>query len=248
MSPGSPSQSAKQNLAHASPSTEIDADAAVVYNYHRMGMPLLHCDAIFTLCSLDLRVAAHAAQLYLDGYGDLLIFSGGSSSMTAGCFPGFTSEAAAFAAVARSMGVPDSALLLEEHSTNTGENVRLTHALLMSRGGESTMPRSFLLVQKPYMERRTWATFAAQWPGGGNGGEGSSSATFRVTSPPLEWLDYPDTGNPRALVINLMVGDLVRIRDYPARGFQVAQDIPNEVWLAAERLIAAGYDAHLPRI
>ncbi|KAJ7929036.1 DUF218 domain-containing protein [Mycena leptocephala] len=225
-------------------STDIDADAAIVYNYHRMGMPLRHCDAIFTLCSLDLRVAAHAAQLYLDGYADLLIFSGGSSAMTAGRFPGFASEAAAFAAVARDMGVPDSALLLEERSTNTGENVRFTHALLLaSRGGASRMPRSFLLVQKPYMERRTWATFAKQWP---DGGEGDGGATFRVTSPPLEWNAYPDAKNPRDLVLNLMVGDLVRIRDYPIRGFQVAQEIPSEVWVASERLIAAGYDAHLP--
>ncbi|KAJ7278441.1 DUF218 domain-containing protein [Mycena rebaudengoi] len=227
--------------------TAIDADAAVVYNYHRMDMPLLHCDAIFALCSLDLRVATHAAQLYLNGYGDLLIFSGGSSTMTAGRFPGFSSEAAAFAAVARDMGVPDSALLLEERSTNTGENVRFTHALLASRGGVSRMPRTFLLVQKPYMERRTWATFAAQWPGGGRGVEGSGGATFWVTSPQLQWSHYPDTDNPRDLVINLMVGDLVRIRDYPARGFQVAQEIPQNVWAAAERLIAAGYDAHLPQ-
>ncbi|KAJ6544004.1 DUF218 domain-containing protein [Mycena capillaripes] len=176
---------------HSTQPTAIDVDAAVIYNYHRMGMPLVHCDPIFTLCSLDLRVATHAAQLYLKGYGDL-IFSGGSSPMTAGRFPDFASEAAAFAAVARNMGVPDSALLLEERSTKTGENVRFTQALLESRAGAAAMPCSFLLVQKPYIERRTWATFTAQWPGGGVGGEGSAGATFRVTSPPLEWADYPD--------------------------------------------------------
>ncbi|KAJ6543986.1 DUF218 domain-containing protein [Mycena capillaripes] len=240
-------ESAHLSNPQATHPTAIDADAAVIYNYHRMGLPLVHSDAIFTLCSLDLRVATHAAQLYLEGYGDLLIFSGGSGVLTAGRFPGFASEAAAFAAVARNMGVPDSALLLEERSTNTGENVRFTQALLESRGGAAAMPCSFLLVQKPYMERRTWATFAAQWPGGGGGGEGSAGATFRVTSPPLEWADYPDADNPRDLVINVMVGDLVRIRDYPARGFQVAQEIPPEVWAAAQRLIEAGYNAHLPQ-
>ncbi|KAJ7198395.1 DUF218 domain-containing protein [Mycena rebaudengoi] len=220
----------------AASESAIDADAAIVYNYHRMGMSLQRCDAIFTLCSLDLRVAAHAASLYLSGYAPLLIFSGGSGPMTAGRFPAFDSEAVA--AVAREMGVPESALLLEERSTNTGENVRFMHALLALRSG-AEMPRTFLLVQKPYMERRTWATFAAQWP--------DSAVTFCVSSPPLEWAEYPDADNPRDLVINIMVGDLMRIRDYPARGFQVAQEIPREVWAAVERLIENGYDAHLPR-
>ncbi len=42
-----------------------------------------------------------------------------------------------------------------------------------------------------------------------------------------------------------MVGDLERIREYPKLGFQVEQDIPEEVWQAFERLIEAGYDKHL---
>jgi hypothetical protein len=42
-----------------------------------------------------------------------------------------------------------------------------------------------------------------------------------------------------------MVGDLQRIREYPARGFQVAQDIPADVWAAFEALVAAGFDRHL---
>jgi hypothetical protein len=46
-------------------------------------------------------------------------------------------------------------------------------------------------------------------------------------------------------VISIMVGDLQRIREYPARGFQIAQEIPAEVWQAYEELVRAGYDRHL---
>jgi len=46
-------------------------------------------------------------------------------------------------------------------------------------------------------------------------------------------------------VISIMVGDLQRIRLYPAKGFQIHQDIPDEVWQAFEALVAAGYDRHL---
>lgn len=42
-----------------------------------------------------------------------------------------------------------------------------------------------------------------------------------------------------------MVGDLQRIKEYPAKGFQIEQEIPDEVWSAYETLVAAGYDKHL---
>jgi hypothetical protein len=42
-----------------------------------------------------------------------------------------------------------------------------------------------------------------------------------------------------------MVGDLQRIKIYPAKGFQVPQEIPDEVWKAYERLVEMGFDKHL---
>jgi hypothetical protein len=42
-----------------------------------------------------------------------------------------------------------------------------------------------------------------------------------------------------------MVGDLQRIRLYPEKGYQIFQEIPDDVWAAYEELVAAGYDRHL---
>lgn len=223
-------------------------DATLVYNYHRTRMPLpASADAVFCLCSLDLRVAHRAAQLHLDGYGRFLIFSGGSGKLTQGRFT--KPEAEVFADIARAKGVPDEAIIVEPRSTNTGENVRFTHDLLRQRGllgGEDRL-RKFILVQKPYMERRTYATFMKQWPGIDQAdGEDERKVEFSVTSPQLEFAEYPDEGNPRGLVINIMVGDLIRIRDYPVRGYQIEQAIPEDVWEAGQRLIGSGYNGHLP--
>jgi hypothetical protein len=44
-----------------------------------------------------------------------------------------------------------------------------------------------------------------------------------------------------------MVGDLQRIRVYPARGFQIEQEIPGEVWEAYEGLVALDYTDNLIR-
>jgi uncharacterized SAM-binding protein YcdF (DUF218 family) len=46
-------------------------------------------------------------------------------------------------------------------------------------------------------------------------------------------------------VIGIMVGDLQRIRVYPDKGFQIPQEIPDEVWDAFEELVRAGYDKYL---
>ena len=42
-----------------------------------------------------------------------------------------------------------------------------------------------------------------------------------------------------------MVGDLQRIKFYPRLGFQIKQEIPDDVWQAYEKLVALGYDKHL---
>ncbi|KAI0444716.1 DUF218 domain-containing protein [Xylaria telfairii] len=213
---------------------EVQQDAETLYEYHQLHSKIYQkADAVFCLCSLDTRVAERAAQLFLDGYGDYLIFSGGSGKLTHGRFD--KPEAEVFADIARRMGVSPTKLIVEPQSTNTGENVRYTYALLQEK---KLSLRSFILVQKPYMERRTYATFKKQWP--------DHTTEILVTSPQLSWKDYPNEDNPVDLVINIAVGDLIRIREYPAKGFQIHQTIPDEVWAAAQRLIERGYDSHLP--
>ncbi|KAI0115874.1 DUF218 domain-containing protein [Nemania sp. FL0031] len=212
----------------------VQQDAEFLYEYHQLHTEIdRKADAIFCLCSLDTRVAERAAQLFLDGYGDYLIFSGGSGKLTYGRFD--KAEAEVFADIARRLGIPETKLIIEPHSTNTGENVRYTYTLLQEK---QLSLRSFILVQKPYMERRTYATFKKQWP--------DPTTEIFVTSPKLAWKDYPNEDNPVDLVINIAVGDLIRIREYPGKSFQIPQDIPDRVWAAAQRLIKRGYDSHLP--
>lgn len=248
----------RENMAAES---QTDTDARTVYNYHRMSMPVpSHADAIFCLCSLDTRVAKRAAELFLSGQQQqqqqqsdpsrtdegngykYLIFSGGSGKLTEARFN--KPEAEVFASIARTMGVPEDKIIVEPASTNTGENVRFTWTLLLQLGIDPELITALVLVQKPYMERRTYATFMKQWPGATE--EGKGKVDIAVTSPQLEWDEYPNEENPRDLVVSIAVGDLVRIRDYPSKGFQIHQDIPKEVWEAGQRLVDAGFDKHLP--
>ena len=46
-------------------------------------------------------------------------------------------------------------------------------------------------------------------------------------------------------MISIMVGDLQRIKIYPEKGFQIHQEIPDDVWAAYEELVQAGYNQRL---
>jgi uncharacterized SAM-binding protein YcdF (DUF218 family) len=208
--------------------------AQVLWDYHQLHHDVSTAGAILVLCSHDTIVAERGADLFLEGSAPLLIFSGGNGAITGRLWD--EPEADLFARVAVSRGVPADRILVENRSTNTGENVRLTRELLTARQID---PESFILVQKPYMERRAFATFRKVWP----------EKPVQVTSPRIGLREYLARYAHEALtphdVISIMVGDLQRIRVYPARGFQIPQEIPAEAWEAYEALVAAGYDRHL---
>jgi hypothetical protein len=46
-------------------------------------------------------------------------------------------------------------------------------------------------------------------------------------------------------VVGITVGDLQRIRVYATKGYQIAQEIPDDVWQAFEELVRAGYVKYL---
>lgn len=204
-----------------------------IWDYHHMNHTLATADAILVLGSHDLRVAEWGAQLWLDGWAPWLIFSGGLGRLTEGQWQ--QTEAERFADIALRRGVPEESILREATSSNTGENFSYTTALLADKGLSFS---TFIVVQKPYMERRAFATFYRHWP----------DKIAILTSPPLTFEEYCLSDDPaikREDVIHLMVGDLQRIERYASQGFQVPQDIPPAVRTAYRTLVAAGYTHHL---
>jgi uncharacterized SAM-binding protein YcdF (DUF218 family) len=212
----------------------IHSLAETIWHYHQMKHQLEKADAILVLCSHDKRVAERGVELFLGRWAPLLIFSGGFGSITREIWTEL--EADQFAEIAVAMGVPQERILIENRSTNTGENILFTKQLLAERNID---PQKFILVQKPYMERRSFATFRKIWP----------QKDVLVTSPQVSFAEYLDSYSAKELsadgVINIMVGDLQRIKIYAEEGFQIHQDIPDDVWAAYEELVRAGYNQHL---
>jgi uncharacterized SAM-binding protein YcdF (DUF218 family) len=208
--------------------------AETIWHYHLMNQQLFQADVILVLGSHDTRVAERGAELFHERWAPLLIFSGGLGAITKDIWN--EPEADQFAAIVIGLGVSEDKILIENRSSNTGENIVCTRQLLAKKQID---PQKFILVQKPYMERRSFATFRKLWP----------EKEVVVTSPQVSFDEYLDHYSSRELsrdeVISIMVGDLQRIKFYPEKGFQIYQEIPHDVWAAYEELVQAGYDQRL---
>ena len=211
-------------------SVSVDDWARTLWDYHHVGHSLEKADAILGLGSHDTRVAERGAELFLAGWAPILLFSGHLGGLTSGMWT--RSEAEVFADVAVGLGVPRDRILVEARSTNTGENVVFSRRLLAEKGLDA---RRAIAVQKPYMERRTLATFRQRWP----------ELEVIVTSPQIAFDDYPTAEVGKDDVIHIMVGDLQRLLVYARRGWSAPQEVPAEVMGAYDRLVAAGYTRRL---
>lgn len=200
-----------------------------IWNYMLMRHQPRPADVLLVLCSYDLRVAEYAAELFRRGLAPRVTISGGGHPAAVTSSLWDRPEAEMFAQVMRQHGVPDEVMWLETRSANTGENAQLTDALWRQRKFD---PKTVLALGKPYMERRIFATLKKWWP----------RREIIVSSPPVsfdEWVAGSPVGE--RFTVNAMVGDLWRIQEYPARGFQIPQEIPAAVWTAYEALTALGY-------
>ncbi|MDQ1484763.1 MAG: hypothetical protein QOJ62_456 [Actinomycetota bacterium] len=161
------------------------------------------------------------------------------------------SEAAILADVLSGyLGIDRAAFLIEDRSTNCGENAAFSRDVLDANGIGS---RSLVLVQDPTMQRRTHAAFERAW---------SDRPTTRIVSfapfvPQARHGVVSADGRPPAVwaydrFVSLVLGEIRRLRDdehgYGPNGanFLDHVDLPSGVQAAHERLVSAFPDAVRP--
>jgi uncharacterized SAM-binding protein YcdF (DUF218 family) len=210
-----------------SPTLEVLRNARTLWDYHNVKVPIEHVDFILAMGSHDERVANCAASMFLHGYAPLLVTSGGYGKVTKDIWK--ITEGERFALIAEQMGVPRKYIIVEPQATNTGANLVLTREILQGRGIDV---RSALLVTKPYMSRRALAAAERQWP----------EIKWLIAAPDISFDEYPNSEVSVDRMINLMVGDLQRLKVYADQGFQTPQIIPDFVWASYDFLRDAGYN------
>lgn len=204
--------------------------ARLIWDYHQMGHPLQRCDVAIGLGSHDMGVSEYTAELFHAGWFPTIVFTGAVNPTHPERFP--RGEAIHFREQALSLGVPASAILTEPNATNTGLNITLSRAVLQAAG---IRPHTVMLIAMPYMQRRAYATCRKAWP----------EVEVVCASQPLEFDDYTKTIGDEHLVIDMLVGDLQRVVEYPRLGFAIEQPVPKDVHDAYQQLLTDGFTRRL---
>ncbi|MFF4754803.1 YdcF family protein [Streptomyces sp. NPDC002514] len=205
-------------------------DTQLLWDYQQMHHEPRPCSVGIGLGSHDLGVADTTVDLYQRGMMPLIVFTGATSRTTQERMP--RGEAEHYRDRALELGVPADVILVEPHARNTGQNITLSRALLEERG---VAVSSALLVSKPYEERRAYATARKLWP----------EVEFVSASTPMALSEYVDSIQDPCLVVDMLVGSLQRLLIYPAQGFMISQDVPDDVIRAYERLVTRGFTSRL---
>jgi hypothetical protein len=215
-----------------SPTPEDLALAENLWNYLRLGQEVEEAECLLVFGGHDLGVAHRAVELYQHDIAPLVLISGGAMNVPAGSK--FATEAEAFADVVYQCGVPEKQVLMERIASNTSENFWLSAELL--RDNDLSL-ESFLVVQKPYSERRTLATARRRWP----------SKKVRVTSEIIEFDKYCAGGNiPVQRILSMLAGEVIRLDNYARSGLiDISEPVPPLLIADAYKLQENGFNGRV---
>jgi uncharacterized SAM-binding protein YcdF (DUF218 family) len=187
--------------------------AKILWDFLGTGRSHGPSDLLVVCGSYDLRVVEHASHLLQQGVAPHVLFSGALGKWTELLWQ--RSEAEIFAEYALQPGVPAEHISLETQARNFGENLAFSCQLFPD-------VQRVTFITKPNSIARVALTQPIQWPG--------------ITS----YVDAPAFAFPEGVsqlvgvigVIDELVGDIERIRNYPALGYQQPRAIPDEVHAA----------------
>lgn len=195
---------------------------------------LSKADVIIGFGSNDISIAERASKLFIDGMAPYLLFSGGLGKGTEGVWN--CTEAETFRDIAMNCGIKKEKILIENKSSNTGENILFSKELLKKEG---ICVKTAIIVHQPNMGRRIYAAIKKQW-----------SEIEPLIAPANCTLEqYINklncTGVDEEDLFSNIVGDFQRIDVFAKMGYQIPQSIPEEAITAFNELCNLGYTKYI---
>jgi uncharacterized SAM-binding protein YcdF (DUF218 family) len=188
-------------------------------------VPAKRVDMIFILGNKSDALPGEAAKLFKKGLAPLIVLSGGRGRITKN--DPYT-EVERYMRVLRQENIPNAAIIGEDRSTNTGENITFSKSLLKSKGLTFT---SGIAVTTAMLSMRHRAILKKQW---------SEIKWYIRTPEPMPFDTRMAMENPEEF-LNLMVGEVTRLQHYPAKGFMEAVSIPHAITESVKVLVRSGY-------
>ncbi len=188
-------------------------------------------DVVIGFGHFDLKIPRHCGNLYKNGYAQKIIFTGGIGSGTADLGK---AEAVAFVEELkrRYPTVPDEAVIVEERSINTSENVQFTAQKLAMSYPDFTFGEQIkvaIIVANAYRQRRVFLTCKQHLP----------KVEFYNAPPETTFEEEFRLFSSKGLAfIELLVGEIDRIIGYGEKGYIVREKIPDEIYNKYSEIIS----------
>lgn len=179
-------------------------------------------DLIIGFGHFDLRIAEQCASLYQKGFAPKILFTGG---VGAGSADFKNPEAVEFLNHIKSKypTIEDEDILVEDKSTNTGDNLSFSIEILKAKGLLEDI-NTIQLVATPTRQLRVFLTAKKYFP-----------KAKLINLPPSSSFEFDKAMNAeKSINFNEhLIGELERIDKYPKMGFACSTEIP----IAFESLI-----------
>lgn len=214
---------------------EMKSALKVIWDYTGLDMEPEKCDLILGCGCANLEIPVTCSKLWKAGYANQILFTGGLGKITKDTFS--KPEAEIFCEIAIKQGVPRNHIFLETKSTNTGDNFRFSLKVIEK---EKLTASRILIVHSRLSQRRTFSAAKKVLVG----------KELIITSPELtfeEWIQRLETMEEvRAKeIISVLVGDIQRMVIFPQFGWQVKQEMPEEVIQVYQYLKQLGYTKYI---
>jgi len=197
--------------------------AETIFHYLWVRDPSIdEADIIIGFGHFDEKIPIRCAQLLLAGKSKKILFTGGRGSGTAD-LP--ASEASFFLEVVKNHypGVHRNAVIIEEKSTNTAENLLFSERALRDLAVPLVFGKNLnraLIVANAYRQRRVWLTCAHIFPG----------VEFVNSPPETTYENERDLFARKGLdYVQCLTGEVERIAFYGKKGFIKKVMIPDPV-------------------
>jgi len=194
---------------------KVEELTRTVWNYMDVSTPiekLPKVDFGLVLGSADMLPAVRAVELYDAGKVSRFVFSGKGGTNLG--LSGNETEARALSNIATGLGVHPADVILEQESTNTGQNIQFTYNLL--KGAQTTLREgekgaSFILVPElvvlhmPSALGRDRATLMKQWPST----EDTPQPKFYMSGLQIGMIGYLEQGFGKDQTVDKIIGGLL---------------------------------------
>lgn len=214
---------------------EIIQPLKEIWNYMQLEMKIEKSDLIIGCGCLNLEIPIKCVQLLKDNYADNIIFSGGLGKLTSKTFQ--KTEAEIYKEIAIENGVDKNKIFIENKSTNTGDNFRLSLKIIEQNKIKSD---KIIIVHNNLSQRRTLSTAKAI----------IKDKQLSITSPRKtfdQFIQKLNNGTKEQTnnTISVIVGDIQRMIIFPQLGWQIRNEVPDKIIEDYYKIKNMGYTKYI---